>query len=69
MFTGQSAPLPAVRRRRALMLLQSVGAVSCQDLQREFDISPTTARRDIVALVRRGHGVRVHGGAVYQIQR
>jgi len=48
----QTTPLPAVRRRRALMLLRSAGAVSCQDLQREFHISAATARRDIEALVR-----------------
>ena len=64
MFGTDSAPLPAVRRRRAVVLLQSVGAVKCQDLQEEFHISAATARRDIAAVVRRGHGVRVYGGAV-----
>jgi DeoR/GlpR family transcriptional regulator of sugar metabolism len=61
---NRSLTLPAVRRRRALILLRSAGAVTCQDLQREFHISAATARRDIAAVVRRGHGVRVYGGAV-----
>jgi DeoR/GlpR family transcriptional regulator of sugar metabolism len=56
--------LPAVRRRHALQLLRHDGAVSCRDLQAAFQISEATARRDISALVRQGHGVRVHGGAV-----
>jgi len=60
----RSLTLPAIRRRRALMLLRSAGAVTCQDLQQEFHISAATARRDIAAVVRRGYGVRVYGGAV-----
>jgi len=58
------APLPAVRRRRALEILQRHGSVACHDVQVLFHVSTATARRDIDALARRGVAIRVHGGAV-----
>jgi DeoR/GlpR family transcriptional regulator of sugar metabolism len=57
-------PLPAIRHRHALALLQRNGAVSCEDLRMAFRISEATARRDIQMLVQRGLALRVHGGAV-----
>ena len=36
---------------------------SIEQLVRQFDISPATARRDLYALVERGQVQRVHGGA------
>lgn len=63
-ITSNRAALPAVRRRHALQLLWRDGSVSCQDLRALFDISEATARRDIDSLVKRGHAVRVYGGAV-----
>jgi DeoR/GlpR family transcriptional regulator of sugar metabolism len=58
------APLPAVRRRRALEILRRRGSVACHDVQALFHVSTATARRDIDDLARRGLAVRVHGGAV-----
>ena len=58
------APLPAVRRRRALEILRRRGSVACHDVEVLFHVSTATARRDIDDLARRGLAVRVHGGAV-----
>jgi DeoR/GlpR family transcriptional regulator of sugar metabolism len=56
--------LPAVRQRYALELLRRFGVVRCHELEFRFGISEATARRDIDAVVRRGYGERVYGGAV-----
>ena len=64
MSDAPRAPLPAVRRRRALEILRRRGSVACHDVQVMFHVSTATARRDIDDLARRGLAVRVHGGAV-----
>lgn len=56
--------LPAVRQRYAIEMLRHFGVVRCHELESRFGISEATARRDIDAVVRRGNGVRVYGGAV-----
>src|SRR3954454_19360152 len=45
-------------------LLQSEGAVTINDLQERFGVSPMTARRDLTILADRGIARRTHGGAV-----
>jgi len=63
-YESARAPLPAVRRRRALEILRRHGSVTCHDVQVLFQVSTATARRDIDSLARHGVAVRVHGGAV-----
>ncbi len=63
-YESARAPLPAVRRRRALEILRRHGSVTCHDVQLLFQVSTATARRDIDSLARCGVAVRVHGGAV-----
>lgn len=56
--------IKAQRQREILQLLGGDGAVSVNDLAQRFEISPITARRDLVELQRQGLLARTHGGAV-----
>ena len=56
--------LPDERRRLIAERLREDGSVSVAALEREFEISPMTARRDLVELERQGIARRTHGGAV-----
>jgi DeoR/GlpR family transcriptional regulator of sugar metabolism len=56
--------LPDERRRLIAQRLRQQGSVSVAWLEREFAISPMTARRDLDELERRGVARRTHGGAV-----
>jgi DeoR/GlpR family transcriptional regulator of sugar metabolism len=44
--------------------LQSRGTISVTELEREFEISPMTVRRDLAELERQGILRRIHGGAI-----
>jgi DeoR/GlpR family transcriptional regulator of sugar metabolism len=56
--------MPEERRRRVARLVLEAGSVSVASLEKEFGISPMTARRDLVTLEEEGLVRRVHGGAV-----
>jgi DeoR/GlpR family transcriptional regulator of sugar metabolism len=58
------AILPGERRRLIEERLREQGSVSVAALEAEFDISPMTARRDLVELERQGVARRTHGGAI-----
>lgn len=55
---------PQERRRRIVDRLRVAGTVSVAELEKEFGVSPMTARRDLDALVQEGLVTRTHGGAV-----
>jgi DeoR/GlpR family transcriptional regulator of sugar metabolism len=52
------------RRAAIVELLRSSGSVTVAQLERQFGISPMTARRDLSDLERQGLARRTHGGAV-----
>jgi DeoR/GlpR family transcriptional regulator of sugar metabolism len=56
--------LPDERRRLIAERLVERGSVSVSGLEKEFGISPMTARRDLDELERQGVARRTHGGAV-----
>lgn len=56
--------LAAERRKAILELLQNHGAVHVPDLSQRFQVSPSTVRRDLEALTKRGLIHRTYGGAV-----
>ena len=56
--------LPAERRRRVARLVRETGSVTVMGLEKEFGVSPMTARRDLKILEREGRVRRTHGGAV-----
>jgi DeoR/GlpR family transcriptional regulator of sugar metabolism len=56
--------LPAERRRRVARLVRETGSVTVTGLEKEFGVSPMTARRDLKILEREGRVRRTHGGAV-----
>jgi DeoR/GlpR family transcriptional regulator of sugar metabolism len=56
--------LPAGRRRMIEDRLRERGSISVAELEAEFEISPMTARRDLVELERLGVARRTHGGAI-----
>ncbi|MGA2924599.1 MAG: DeoR/GlpR family DNA-binding transcription regulator [Solirubrobacteraceae bacterium] len=56
--------LPEARRAAIAAPLRDQGAVTIAELERRFDISAMTARRDLDELERQGVAQRTHGGAV-----
>jgi DeoR/GlpR family transcriptional regulator of sugar metabolism len=58
------ANIPERRQQRIAQLVRKSGSVTTADLEREFGVSPATARRDLAALGRQGKIRRTHGGAV-----
>ena len=58
------AELPERRQQRIAALIRESGSVTVTALEKEFDISPATARRDLAALEKQGKVRRTHGGAV-----
>src|SRR5882724_3751215 len=56
--------LPEIRRRAIADHLQARGSSSVADLERQFDVSSMTIRRDLRELDRQGLAKRTHGGAV-----
>lgn len=67
-MTGTTSPkrpvVPAERRRLILGHLREYGSISVAEVEKEFDISPMTARRDLALLAETGHARRTHGGAM-----
>lgn len=57
--------MPGERRERIARLVEQAGSVRVAALEKEFGISPMTARRDLMALERTGRVQRTHGGAVF----
>jgi DeoR family transcriptional regulator of aga operon len=55
------------RRRKILMLLETEGRVTVNDLVRRFDVSTVTMRADLDILAENGALVRSHGGAVRRL--
>src|SRR5918997_471816 len=58
------ANLPERRQQQIAELIRESGSVTVTALEKEFGISPATARRDLDALARQGKIRRTHGGAV-----
>jgi DeoR/GlpR family transcriptional regulator of sugar metabolism len=58
------ARIPERRQQRIAQLVRESGSVTIADLEREFSVSPATARRDLAALEVQGKIRRTHGGAV-----
>ena len=58
------AELPERRQQRIAELIRESGSVTVTALEKEFGISPATARRDLDALAKQGKIRRTHGGAV-----
>ncbi|MCR4392429.1 MAG: DeoR/GlpR family DNA-binding transcription regulator [Candidatus Acetothermia bacterium] len=56
------------RRRLILERVRELGAVRTSELARIHSVSPMTIRNDLDALARRGHLLRVHGGAMVKEQ-
>jgi DeoR/GlpR family transcriptional regulator of sugar metabolism len=60
---GRAVP----RARRHALIAEALvarGSIAVIDVQRRFNVSPMTARRDLAALEDRGLALRTHGGAV-----
>jgi DeoR/GlpR family transcriptional regulator of sugar metabolism len=62
--TNDRSVLPAERRRRIARLVREVGSVTVAGLEKEFGVSPMTARRDLKVLESEGRVKRTHGGAM-----
>jgi DeoR/GlpR family transcriptional regulator of sugar metabolism len=58
------ADLPERRQQRIAELIRESGGVTVAALEKEFGVSPATARRDLAALEKQGKIRRTHGGAV-----
>jgi DeoR/GlpR family transcriptional regulator of sugar metabolism len=58
------ARLPEHRQQRIAEIVRESGSITVTALEREFGVSPATARRDLAELQRRGKVRRTHGGAV-----
>src|ERR671916_2907444 len=58
------ANLPERRQQQIAELIRESGSVTVTALEKEFGISPATARRDLATLDRQGKVRRTHGGAV-----
>jgi DeoR/GlpR family transcriptional regulator of sugar metabolism len=58
------ADIPERRQQRIVELVRESGSVTVAALEREFGVSPATARRDLAELERQGKVRRTHGGAV-----
>lgn len=56
--------MPEERRQRTAQLIEEAGSVKVTALEKEFGVSPMTARRDLLALEKQGRAQRTHGGAV-----
>ncbi len=56
--------VPEERRRLILEVLRERRSITIGAVEQQFSVSPMTARRDLVILVREGHARRTHGGAV-----
>jgi DeoR/GlpR family transcriptional regulator of sugar metabolism len=57
-------PVPEERRRLIVDMLRQRRSISVGTAERQFRVSPMTARRDLAILAREGHARRTHGGAV-----
>lgn len=60
--------LPEQRRRQILETLGARGVVKTSDIAVGHHVSLMTARKDLDALADQGHLVRIHGGAITQVQ-
>jgi DeoR/GlpR family transcriptional regulator of sugar metabolism len=58
------AQVPANRHRLLAQLLRERGSVTVADVEREFGVSPMTARRDLGTLEKQGLALRTYGGAM-----
>jgi DeoR/GlpR family transcriptional regulator of sugar metabolism len=58
------ANIPERRQQRVAELIRESGSVTVTALEKEFGISPATARRDLDALAKQGKVRRTYGGAV-----
>ena len=56
------------RQHRVLEILRERRAAELEDLARELNVSVSTIRRDVDALVRNGMADRTHGGAMIRIE-
>ena len=62
-MTEKRADIPEQRQQRIARLVRESGSVTVAALEREFGVSPATARRDLAVLERQGKVRRTHGGA------
>ena len=60
--------LPEQRRREILETVGARGVVKTSDIAAGYDVSLMTARKDLDTLADQGHLVRIHGGAITQVQ-
>jgi DeoR family transcriptional regulator of aga operon len=63
-LSKKRAEIPEHRQQRIAELIRGSGSVTVDELEREFGISPATARRDLAVLESQGKVRRTHGGAV-----
>src|SRR5918992_6265713 len=63
-MTEKHADIPERRQQRIAQLVRETGSVTVAGLEKEFGVSPATARRDLADLERQGKVRRTHGGAV-----
>ena len=63
-MTEKRADIPERRQQRIAQLVRETGSVTVAGLEKEFGVSPATARRDLADLERQGKVRRTHGGAV-----
>jgi DeoR family transcriptional regulator of aga operon len=63
-MSEKRADIPEQRQQRIAELVRESGGVTVAGLERDFGISPATARRDLAVLERQGKVRRTHGGAV-----
>ncbi len=63
-MSEKSSKIPEQRQQRIAELVRESGSVTVAGLEREFGISPATARRDLDVLDKQGKVRRTHGGAV-----
>ena len=63
-MSKKQADIPARRHQRIAQLVRETGSVTVAALEKEFGVSPATARRDLTELESQGKVRRTHGGAV-----
>ena len=63
-MVAKRAQMPERRQQRIAELVRESGGITVDALEREFGVSPATARRDLAELERQGKLRRTHGGAV-----
>jgi DeoR/GlpR family transcriptional regulator of sugar metabolism len=63
-MSEKHSDIPERRQQRIAQLVRERGSVTVAALEKEFGVSPATARRDLAELERRGKVRRTHGGAV-----